>query len=673
MTRTRNTHRGVTRKYHVLLVGIDAYVKKPLRGCVNDIDAIQRLLLGPGVGLAATSIQRLASPHAGARHETRIPSSPATLANLRAALAELGTAKVAPGDRVFIYYSGHGFRFAGTSTERAVHREALAPADCHAGHLLWDHQLNELVRAITKRTRSVTLVLDACHAAGLTRGAPPGLIARCLEPDDVPRAATSVRDAECTTSATTAGLGRGMGDCHVVSACLDHEQAYESRGGDGVIHGLLTRALIRALIALTETSGADLRTLSWARIWHLVCDHVERERPAQHVWMSGNAGRAVLAGPPVDADPGLWVTAGESGEFRVAAGTLAGVTPGARIAIYGERPPRFPPVGSGRDLAARLPTLLQVVTAERATATARAERQPFTLPPGARGRMVRAGANERLRVAMRPHHAQLARALARSRLLELTDSRSAQVRLHRRQAAWAVTDELHAGTADSPALVTLELGQLHAARNVLEHYARYALPLQIAARASDWSGALQLSVLVCPGYALTAAAAQEAELPEATGLGRGTYDLPAGTPMAFRVHNRSPWDLRVSLVNCAPSGRVLILGDHAIVADSAHVFWSKGNLGEPFVIVPGAGSSQCIDRLLAIGRAAMGTSLDFLRVDQSFHEIIARTWSAKKDAAQGDDPGGLPPLAQWTATQVVIRTRRTPRRSGARPAHSTDL
>ena len=31
-------------RFHVLLIGIDAYTVKPLRGCVNDIDAVQRLL-----------------------------------------------------------------------------------------------------------------------------------------------------------------------------------------------------------------------------------------------------------------------------------------------------------------------------------------------------------------------------------------------------------------------------------------------------------------------------------------------------------------------------------------------------------------------------------------------------------------------------------------------------
>jgi hypothetical protein len=98
--------------YHVLLIGVDAYPIKPLSGCVNDIDAVQRLLLGDRVGIPAASIQRLASPHPGTKHETTVPSDPATLDNLRRALGRLAL-EVPRGEgdhHVFIYYSGHGTR-----------------------------------------------------------------------------------------------------------------------------------------------------------------------------------------------------------------------------------------------------------------------------------------------------------------------------------------------------------------------------------------------------------------------------------------------------------------------------------------------------------------------------------------------------------------------------------
>ena len=53
--------------YHVLLIGIDAYPKKPLYGCVNDIDAVQKLLL-ERAKVAKERILRLASPRENAAH-----------------------------------------------------------------------------------------------------------------------------------------------------------------------------------------------------------------------------------------------------------------------------------------------------------------------------------------------------------------------------------------------------------------------------------------------------------------------------------------------------------------------------------------------------------------------------------------------------------------------------
>ena len=88
-------------RFHAVLIGIDAYRSRPLHGCVNDVDAVQRLLI-ERAGVPADRVRRLASPHPGARHDPSVPETPATLANIRAALDALA-AQVQDGDRVFIY------------------------------------------------------------------------------------------------------------------------------------------------------------------------------------------------------------------------------------------------------------------------------------------------------------------------------------------------------------------------------------------------------------------------------------------------------------------------------------------------------------------------------------------------------------------------------------------
>jgi hypothetical protein len=179
--------------YHVLLIGIDDYQTRPLHGCVNDIDAIQRLLLDGCVGLTPDRICRLASPLPGTPHETAVPSLPATFEHVRDRLAALGSGAVAPGDRVIVYFAGHGTRVPViTATGRRTHRNALVPVDGfhHPGEprLLFEPELDALLAAIAARTRNVTVILDSCYSAGALRTGveQPGERARFLPIPDAP-------------------------------------------------------------------------------------------------------------------------------------------------------------------------------------------------------------------------------------------------------------------------------------------------------------------------------------------------------------------------------------------------------------------------------------------------------------------------------------------------------
>lgn len=652
-------------KCHVLLVGIDDYAKKPLRGCVNDIDAVQRLLLGKQGRVPKESVRRLVSPRPGATYDTSVPGEPATLANLRAALAQLGSAKVAPGDRVFLYYSGHGTRaLVSAGGGRAFHREALVPVDVGAEpgepQLLYDFELNRLLAAIAARTRSVTFVLDCCHSAGATRD--PGradMVSRWfdLKADlkhigAVPLSPEAARAAEDEPL----GLAGSVDDCVVVSACLNHQLAYEADGPSGARHGLLTRALSAAV---EGAAGADLRALPWGRLWQAMRADIERENPWQHPWMAGNAARAVLAGPPCDGDIGLAVVRAGENVYHLDAGTLADVTEGAKIVLYDEKPPLFPELDSEADHKARLPyPPLRVTSAERSSALAVAEGPPFDPPPGARGRLVEPGSPNRLRCAIDSTDEALAKPLRASPLLEVTKAALAQAWLERRGDVWALVDDVHGAKEGSPVLFKLQTGQLDRARALLEHYYYYALPLRMAARCTDLQGALKLALLACPkDRNLNPAEAQEADLPEAAAGRDFPYDLTAGDRVCIRVRNDENEPLRVTLLNSAASGKVQLLGDLVIGPRASHVFWARSVLGSPFTISPPKGAAQSVDRMTAIGTTATSKDLSYLRLDKTFAEIVNRTRGESKDF--DDDAVTSPPTEQWTATQVIIRTRQS--------------
>ncbi|HSK01639.1 MAG TPA: caspase family protein, partial [Kofleriaceae bacterium] len=306
---------------HAVLVGIDAYRARPLHGCVNDVDAVRALLV-ERAGVPPGNIQSLASPHPGARRKRPADEAPATLANLRTALAEL-TRRARRGDRILIYYSGHGMRVAcAHPAGYTFHREALAPVDLDdtAEHrLLFDHEINEILAGLAG---SVTCIFDCCHSAGLTRN--PGLRsprARSLDPLEDLRWDRRIRDPG-DGAPRRIGAPGALAACHLVAACLGHEKALETTGDDGVPHGLLTSALLRTL---GEIPDAELWTVPWVRIWQAMRERVEGKNPWQHLQMTGHPGRAVLAGPPVGGDPGLSIRkAGDA--YEIDAGTLASIT-----------------------------------------------------------------------------------------------------------------------------------------------------------------------------------------------------------------------------------------------------------------------------------------------------------------------------------------------------------
>lgn len=657
--------------YRVLLIGVDDYPRAALGGCVNDIDAMQRVLLGARMAAVKDRIRirRLASPRPGSSHETTVPEQPATLENIRAALAELASDEVAAGDRVFIYYSGHGSRVpVSTPGGRIFHREALVPADYDVDpsgrRMLFDYEINERLRQIAERTRSVTFVLDCCHAAGATRdegGADQrarfldltrvlGRVVPLPDPGSHGHAVDFQGQHVGGGRAADPGeqrLGGGVDDCHLVSACMNHEIAKEDVC-DGVRHGLLTRALIATLEAATNI---DLPTVTWARIWQGMLDHVEARNPWQHLWMPGNAGRAVFGGPPVEGDAGIPVRRTRDG-YRIEAGTLASITPGAMIAVYGEQPAFFP-----RDVNTDRVGVLRVTDAKRAFATAEAVDAPFDLPPGARGRVIKAGTGARMRCGIKPRDPAIEAQLAGSDLLDLAPvGEEAPVRLERIDGQWSLTDDKHGPGTDRPALFTLRPGDIGCARQVLEHYRKYSLPLRVAERCTDLAGGLELRVLSCPDHALDTLEAQTIDLPEARSSGKDTYELQAGARVCFSVQNRSPHRLHVTLLNSAASGKVQLLGDQVIDADASFVFWVHNNLGSAFQMSPPSGVSRCIDRLVAIGRTAMGHDLKHLRVDKTFAQIVDRTRDASgKDF---DAPDDTATLEHWTATEVVVKTSR---------------
>ena len=408
-------------------------------------------------------------------------------------------------------------------------------------------------------------------------------------------------------------------------------------------------------------STAELTDLRWGRIWRAVEAEVRTANPRQSPWLSGNFGRRVFGfGGDEDSDPGFAVTVAGS-QYRLDVGSLAGVTEGATIAVYGATPLSFPPLGSAADCDARK-GVLKVTRADRATCEAVAETS-FELPEAPRGRLIAAGQAARLRVALNPHDEALAAIIAGSALAEVVTSDPADLTLVRRgNGDWSLTDDVH-GTgevAGEPVLAAVPADAPALATPLVEHYAAYIAPLRMARACRDLPSLLRMWLLDCNNAQLDPAQAQSPDLPQVKVGTRAPYELTVGDRLCIVVENAASERLAVTLFDCAASGKVLILGEKQMPAQSRHVFWLNEVLGQAFVAGLPANRDVGVDRLVAIATTRTDVSLRHLALGTTFDELLKRLRERGGTRDLGDG-GGEMPAERWTSALTALRI--TPRRN----------
>ena len=294
--------------------------------------------------------------------------------------------------------------------------------------------------------------------------------------------------------------------------------------------------------------------------------------------------------------------------YQLNAGTLAGVTEGARIAVYSPEPAVFPPLGSAADRTARVGEL-RIASADRAGSTG-VPVGSLVLPDAARGRLAAPGADTTLAVFLQPHDDEIADALRESPFLRLTDDpRQADLELHRREEGWFLADDLYGSGPGSPRLPRVLHGRPDILRTVVEHYYRYRAPLRLAHACRDLPTLLRISLLDCNRRSLTAEDAQTVALPEVTGTGQARYAVRPCDRLCIAVDNHSADNLYVTIVDSAATGRVELLGVGQVQARGRERFWAGNQLGGPFAASLPEGQSVGVDWLVAIGTTVPGLVL----------------------------------------------------------------
>jgi len=136
---------------HALIIGIGEYALpgvSALKGVSKDMNTAKDI--AKAMSVPESNIQFLRDKEA-------------TAEQIRVALQKLNE-RVQPGDRVFIYYSGHGTRWIDTQVDANACTEGLLASD---GVPLTNRQVSELITPIASKTDKLMVFYDACHSGGV--------------------------------------------------------------------------------------------------------------------------------------------------------------------------------------------------------------------------------------------------------------------------------------------------------------------------------------------------------------------------------------------------------------------------------------------------------------------------------------------------------------------------
>ena len=249
----------MTRHVYALLVGIDNYPPPtpPLRGCVNDINAIESYLRGR---LASEGFQLhlKALKNQEANRQTIIDS-------FRQHLCQAGQEDVA-----LFYYSGHGSQeptppdFWHIEPDHLDETLVCWDSRTSEGWDLADKELAKLIAEVAEKEPHITIVLDCCHSGSGTRNplletgirrVPADQRRRPLESflfslQELPELSTAFRSPAEHPSGWTIPKGRHV----LLAACRDNEEAkeyYADGQSRGAFSFFLLETLKRANVSLS--------------------------------------------------------------------------------------------------------------------------------------------------------------------------------------------------------------------------------------------------------------------------------------------------------------------------------------------------------------------------------------------------------------------------------------
>ena len=333
---------------YALLIGINEYQYPEiprLHGCVNDIELAAQMLQDR-FGFDPDDIRPL--QNSKATRDAILAQFDALTKNVRA------------GDKVVIYYSGHGSRVKDREgDEPDGFDDTIVPHDSgrenHPNRDITDDEIYVFLRRLTDKTQHCTLIFDSCHSGGISRDT-FGAAARSVEPDlrtpaqhqaagsaERPLPPDLIAEIKTARSAARSVENSGWLPLYekyvLIAGCRSDQRSYEYPvdTSSGMERQAFTRRPVHGALSyfLWKTVSETAGRLSYRRLFEKLTPLVTAVYASQNPQIEGAVQTELFGTEQIkQRNDYLLVTASDDLSASLSAGAAQGVTVGSEYGVY---------------------------------------------------------------------------------------------------------------------------------------------------------------------------------------------------------------------------------------------------------------------------------------------------------------------------------------------------
>lgn len=258
---------------HALIISVSAYPRHPLPGVLKDRSIATQL--AERFGVPPENIAFLSEQDV-------------TREGLQHAIDKLDQ-KIMPGDKLYIYFSGHGARFMNKATGQCT--ESLVMQDLH---VVTNDEFADMVKPLSAKADKTVVMLDACHAGGVAEAAGSRDLYTALHKSRA-KFDADVSSASCANPVNLRSFSNARGiefettdnNLVILAAARKNEVAWDTEDG-----GAMTYSFLQCVNGGAKDKDAS-GSISMQELSDCVQAHLNRDEETQirqHLTLTGNGG-----------------------------------------------------------------------------------------------------------------------------------------------------------------------------------------------------------------------------------------------------------------------------------------------------------------------------------------------------------------------------------------------